>query len=125
MSTQITLPAQRRMPFGRGWMAAVVVALSLGLAATTYMALRSDGGASPKPAIVAPAAGIPTPAGSLSGTSSDRVGTANAQPAAAIPHAHNAAGFKRGADRPAWEGPASRPAQAGDGGCMVIGRVPC
>jgi len=121
MSTQITLPAQRRIPLGRGWLAAILLAVSLGVAATTYLALRSDGAANPKPAVVTPAAELLTPAGAISDPGSGQAGTANARPAAVLPNAHNSAGFQRVAERPGWTGPGSAPGRGSDAGCTLIG----
>jgi hypothetical protein len=121
MSTQITLPAERRIPFGWGWLAAVLLAVSLGGAAATYLALRSDGAANPKPAVVTPAAGLPTPAGSITDPGSGQAGIADTQPTAVLPKAHHSAGFKRAAERPGWAGPGSAPGRGSDAGCTVIG----
>jgi hypothetical protein len=124
MSTQITLPANRRLPFGRGWLAAILLAASLGVGATTYLTLRSDGVANPKPAVVTPAAGLPTPAGAITDPGSGQAGIANAQPAAAAPKGHDHAGFRRAAERPT--GPGSAPGRGSDAGCTVIaGRQAC
>jgi hypothetical protein len=119
MSTQITLPAQRRIPFGRGWLAAILLAVSLGTAGATYLALRSDGVASPKPAVVTPAAGLP--AGAFTEPGSAPAEAADAPATAALPNAHNAAGFKRAGERPGWTGPASARGRGSDAGCTVLG----
>jgi hypothetical protein len=126
MSTQITLPAERRTPFGRGWLAAILLAASLGVAATTYLALRSDGAASPRPAVVTPAAGLLTPAGAITDPGSGQAGIANAQPTTLFPNAHDHAGFRRAAGRPGKTGPGSAPGRGSDAGCTVIsGRQAC
>jgi hypothetical protein len=121
MSTQITLPAERRTPFGRGWLAAILVAASLGVAATTYLALRSDGAASPRPAVVTPATGVLTPAGAITDPASGPAGIADTHPTAILPNAHDSAAFRRAAERPGWTGPRSAPGRSGGAGCTFIG----
>jgi hypothetical protein len=123
MSTQITLPASRRIRLGRGWLAAILLAVSLGVAATTYLAFRSDGVANPKPAVVTPAAGLP--AGAITDPVSGQTGIADAQPAAVLPNAHSSAGFKRAAERPGWTGPGNAPGRVSDAGCTLTGRQAC
>ena len=111
MSTQITLPAPRRMSWGRTWILAVLVAATVGLGVTGYLALRNDGQASSGPA-----------ASRLAEPGSAQITAAQAD---AVPNAHNSAGFKRAAERPGWVAPGRDPAPRSDGGCTIIGRRPC
>jgi hypothetical protein len=144
MSTQITLQAPRRISGGRGWMAAVVLAVSLGLAGATFLALRPDGVAGSKPGAASVAQSFPEYAGpvtgtgpglgqigrladmyeGLGGTGPGLADMANAQSAAAIPNAHNSSGFKRvAAERPGWAGPGI--GTGTDQSCSFIGRQTC
>jgi hypothetical protein len=121
MSTQITLPAPRRISRGRGWMAAVVLAVFLGLAAATFLALRPDGVASSKPGAASVVREAPAYTAPVSGS---EIGIATGRSAAAIPNAHNSSGFKRlAAERPGWPVPGS--GAGPDGSCGFVGRHAC
>jgi hypothetical protein len=125
-------------------MAAIVLAVSLGVAAATFLALRPDGAASSKPGAASVARSFPEYAGPVTGTGPglgeigmlaktyDGLGgtgpglaeMANAQSSAAIPNVHDSSGFKRlAAERPGWAGPGS--GGGADEACSLIGRQPC
>ena len=131
-------------------MAAVVLAVSLGVAAATFLALRPDGVAGSKPEAASVAQGFPEYAGPVTGTGPGlgEVGRladtyeglggtgpglaemANAQSAAAVPNRHNSSGFKRiAAERPGWAGPGSGTGPGSGAGsdesCSFIGRQTC
>jgi hypothetical protein len=145
MSTQITLPAPRRMSWGRAWLVAGFLAATIGLGVTGYVALRHDGVAGSGPATGRVAADFPEYSGSVTGTGPGLSEVARfgetyrgvvsgtgpgllqiaKAPAEAAPNRHSSVGFRRAAERPGWVAPGGAPGAGSNEGCTFIGRGPC